>query len=431
MRWAAILVFLLAAGSDGLDGYIARHYRQATKLGAVLDAIADKGLLMAGLLTLTLCNWGYRLPWQFTALVISRDMMVVIGSLVLYHLNGDVQVRPRWTGKIATCFQILAVSWVMLQIHFFSPLGRGAAGVGVHAAVVGRLRDGTASASSASPAAGGPPRRPWRLHPWNSRSDERGSRQTGRRHRGSSKRGQVGVVQPDGGPARLPSSTISRALPATVSLPNADRPRVSPSRLSIREGSAPTSTGIFSARVQMETQIALAAAGVILFVVDGRAGLTPVDMTLARQLRRSDKPVLLVVNKIDEEMHTPLEAEFSRLGFAEVYGVSAAHGRGSRRVDDGGGAATGRDPRSGTRGGRNGSAARAAPHARGSPERGQELADQRDPRRGAHHRQRGFRHDARRGRRAVPIRRPGLRADRHRREYATAASGTIRRRSSA
>jgi GTP-binding protein len=86
--------------------------------------------------------------------------------------------------------------------------------------------------------------------------------------------------------------------------------------------------GSFSARVQLEAEIALAAADVILLVVDGRAGVTPVDQALVQRLRRAAKPVLLVINKIDEEMHTPLEAEFARLGFQEVYGVSAAHGRG-------------------------------------------------------------------------------------------------------
>ena len=86
--------------------------------------------------------------------------------------------------------------------------------------------------------------------------------------------------------------------------------------------------GSFSDRVRVEAEIALAAAAVVLFVVDGRAGITPVDQELARLLRRADKTVLLVINKIDQDMHIPHEAEFSRLGFPESYGVSAAHGRG-------------------------------------------------------------------------------------------------------
>lgn len=86
--------------------------------------------------------------------------------------------------------------------------------------------------------------------------------------------------------------------------------------------------GDFSARVHVEAEIALAAADVVLFVVDGRAGLTPIDAELARRLRRAEKTVLLVVNKLDEEKHAPLEGEFTRLGFPEVHAVSAEHGRG-------------------------------------------------------------------------------------------------------
>ena len=116
LRYAAILVFLVASISDGLDGYIARHYNQRSKLGAVLDPIADKGLLLAGIFTLTFSNWGYEIPAWFTILVVSRDVIVVAGSLGLHYLNGEVQVRPRWSGKIATVFQMTAIVWTMLQL---------------------------------------------------------------------------------------------------------------------------------------------------------------------------------------------------------------------------------------------------------------------------------------------------------------------------
>ncbi len=86
--------------------------------------------------------------------------------------------------------------------------------------------------------------------------------------------------------------------------------------------------GTFSDRVHAEADIALQTAALVLFVVDGRAGLTAVDDDLARRLRRADRPVLLVINKIDQDMHSPLEGEFARLGFAGTHGVSAAHGRG-------------------------------------------------------------------------------------------------------
>ena len=122
LRYAAILVFVAAAVSDGVDGYIARHYNQRTKLGAILDPIADKGLLLAGLLTLTFTRWGYHFPLWFPVLVIARDVVVVAGSLGLHYLNGEVHVRPRWSGKIATVFQMLAIVWVMFQFSFIPPV---------------------------------------------------------------------------------------------------------------------------------------------------------------------------------------------------------------------------------------------------------------------------------------------------------------------
>ncbi len=122
LRWAAVLTFLVAAVSDGLDGYIARYYNQRSRLGAILDPLADKGLLVAGLLALTFSDWEYRFPIWFAALVISRDLIVVIGSLVLHFRNGHVHLRPRWTGKVATVFQMTALAWVMLQIRWLSPL---------------------------------------------------------------------------------------------------------------------------------------------------------------------------------------------------------------------------------------------------------------------------------------------------------------------
>lgn len=121
LRLGAILVFLAAAVSDGLDGYVARKYNQRSKLGAILDPIADKGLLLAALLTLTFINWGYHLPLWFPVVVITRDIVIVAGSLGLHYVNGEVVVHPRWSGKIATVFQMAAISWVMLQLHILPP----------------------------------------------------------------------------------------------------------------------------------------------------------------------------------------------------------------------------------------------------------------------------------------------------------------------
>ena len=56
-RWTAIAIFIVAAASDGIDGYIARRFNQKSQLGMVLDPLADKGLLLSGIITLSISNW--------------------------------------------------------------------------------------------------------------------------------------------------------------------------------------------------------------------------------------------------------------------------------------------------------------------------------------------------------------------------------------
>jgi GTP-binding protein len=82
------------------------------------------------------------------------------------------------------------------------------------------------------------------------------------------------------------------------------------------------------AEVRTAADAAMQEADVILFVVDAQQGLTPTDQELARLLRRSQRPVVLVVNKIDHPNHQNLESEFTRLGFPDAVSISAAHGRG-------------------------------------------------------------------------------------------------------
>ena len=122
-RFAAIIIFLVAAVSDGLDGYVARKYNQRSALGVILDPIADKGLLLSGIITLSISNWSElgpyagRFPAWFPVLVITRDVVILVGSAVLHLLNGRVKVRTSWTGKVATVLQMSAIAWVMLQFQ--------------------------------------------------------------------------------------------------------------------------------------------------------------------------------------------------------------------------------------------------------------------------------------------------------------------------
>ena len=86
--------------------------------------------------------------------------------------------------------------------------------------------------------------------------------------------------------------------------------------------------------VQLVAENALRESDLLLFVVDGKEGLSPVDGELARMLRRWHKPVVLVINKIDNEKHDPLAAEFDSLGFENVISVSAEHNRGISELLD-------------------------------------------------------------------------------------------------
>src|SRR3954454_14479673 len=141
-RFTAIAIFLVAAVSDGLDGYIARRYNQKSALGVMLDPIADKGLLLSAIITLSISNWSDidptygRFPAWFPVLVISRDVVILVGSAVLHLLNGKVIVRTSWTGKVATVLQMAAIAWVMLQLRFL-PLRYVVAAAGLFTFVSG------------------------------------------------------------------------------------------------------------------------------------------------------------------------------------------------------------------------------------------------------------------------------------------------------
>src|SRR2546421_3980309 len=125
MRFMAITVFLLAALSDGLDGYVARRYNQRSRLGVILDPIADKGLLLSGIITLSISNWSEsdpdygKFPIWFPVLVITRDAVILVGAIILHYFIGNkMKVKPSWTGKVATVCQMCAIAWVMLQLRF-------------------------------------------------------------------------------------------------------------------------------------------------------------------------------------------------------------------------------------------------------------------------------------------------------------------------
>jgi CDP-diacylglycerol--glycerol-3-phosphate 3-phosphatidyltransferase len=116
-RLLAILSFAVASILDGVDGYVARHYHQTSELGTVLDPLADKLLLVSGIVILSF-NHEPRLamiPLWLTGTIIGRDLVVGLGVMVVRLTVGKVTVRPRLTGKIATVLQMALVLWILLK----------------------------------------------------------------------------------------------------------------------------------------------------------------------------------------------------------------------------------------------------------------------------------------------------------------------------
>ena len=122
-RLAALLAFGLAAGLDGVDGYIARHYNQKSELGAILDPLADKLLLVSGVVTLSFNHSDYlgQIPLWLTGTIIGRDLLILMGIILVRLTVGKVTVRPRIVGKLATVFQMAVVICVLLKWDIGGP----------------------------------------------------------------------------------------------------------------------------------------------------------------------------------------------------------------------------------------------------------------------------------------------------------------------
>lgn len=108
--WALIL-FVIAGISDGLDGLLARLLKQKTVLGMYLDPIADKLLLSTLFLVLSI---EHKIQWRFTVLVFSRDVGILITSALLYAVLGFRDFRPSIFGKMNTGAQIGALLFVLV-----------------------------------------------------------------------------------------------------------------------------------------------------------------------------------------------------------------------------------------------------------------------------------------------------------------------------
>ncbi len=114
----AWILFAIAGLTDALDGFLARIWNQRTQLGAMLDPLADKALLVTSFICLAVKGW---IPLWFTVLVVSRDAIIVGGLALLNFWGVEVRsrIKPIWVSKFTTAAQILLVIFVMIQ-HTFS-----------------------------------------------------------------------------------------------------------------------------------------------------------------------------------------------------------------------------------------------------------------------------------------------------------------------
>src|SRR4029434_6558663 len=144
------------------------------------------------------------------------------------------------------------------------------------------------------------------------------------------------VGRPNVGKSALFNRLARRRIAIVHDMPGVTRDRI---HAECKLGTAPftiVDTGGIGGNVDLdftrqgkgEVDIAIETAHVILFLVDGQQGITPVDTELARKLRKTTKPLLLVINKIDIPKHSINTSEFDRMGFDEQSALSAEHDRG-------------------------------------------------------------------------------------------------------
>ena len=118
----ALILFAITGITDGLDGFLARYLDQQTTLGAYLDPIADKALIMSCFITLSVKNV---IPGWLTVIVISRDCIILLGISVLALMSVPYEIRPSRISKATTALQILAVIYVLATRSFALPADIG------------------------------------------------------------------------------------------------------------------------------------------------------------------------------------------------------------------------------------------------------------------------------------------------------------------
>ena len=118
IRYVSLAFLLVAIASDAVDGLVARSKRQQSQLGAVLDPIADRVLILSALISLStiraLPDW-MRIPAWFNLVVMSRDAIIITGTLLLFGFTGKLTVNPSRLGKWTIAAQMAVIVAVLLR----------------------------------------------------------------------------------------------------------------------------------------------------------------------------------------------------------------------------------------------------------------------------------------------------------------------------
>lgn len=114
--WIAVFVlFLAAALTDVLDGYLARLFNESSVLGEYLDPVADKLLLFSSFAALAAGHSpSFTIPWWFVTLVLIRETFLLLGGLYCLKRRPQVPLEPTVWGKLTTFFQILFILWLFI-----------------------------------------------------------------------------------------------------------------------------------------------------------------------------------------------------------------------------------------------------------------------------------------------------------------------------
>ena len=111
----ALLVFVIACMTDALDGMIARLTNSKTELGAFLDPMADKLLIVSSFVTLAILT---KIPVWLVIIVVSRDIILTLGSMVIYFTGHSLTIKPSMLGKATTFLQLLVVTLTLVLIAY-------------------------------------------------------------------------------------------------------------------------------------------------------------------------------------------------------------------------------------------------------------------------------------------------------------------------